>query len=148
VEEKAAAATEVATVEVETAEATEVETVEEKAAEATEVATVEVETAEATEVETVEEKAAEATGVMAERAALAVGKVAEATAAAATAAVARVVARAVAVRGIVRTWHGNLSPLGNIDCTRWGKLRNRCTAHMCHHYYRPSRCRDCRRTSW
>ena len=96
VEEKAAEATEVATVEVETAEATEVATVEEKAAEATEVGLVEEKAAAATEVATVEVETADATGVMAERAALAVGKVAEATAAAATAAVARAVARAAA----------------------------------------------------
>ena len=52
-----------------------------------------------------------------------------------------------AEKGIDRTSHGNSSALGHRYCTGWGTLRNRCTAHMCHHY-RASRCSRYCRTSW
>ena len=52
-----------------------------------------------------------------------------------------------AARGINRTMQGNLSALGHRNRTGWGSLRNRCTAHMCHHY-RARRCSRYRRRSW
>ena len=52
-----------------------------------------------------------------------------------------------AEKGRDRTRHGNSSALEDRNCTGWGTLRNRCTAHMCHHYGARHCSHYCRR-SW
>ena len=126
--------------------ATEVGLVEEKAAEATEVGLVEEKAAAATEVATVEVETADATGVMAERAALAVGKVAEATAAAAR--VAAAMARAVEV--LVAMEAG--ANAGRSQCSRSRGRRRICTHSLVSSLqslaHRRRRCLDWRKSTY